>query len=156
MSIALNFPRAVVEAWDLSEGALKIAQENAARLGAKVRFVRRDMLLRLVDDDSSYDFIVSNPPYILEKEREGMDSHVLDSEPSEALFVPDEDPLRFYHALSANASNGLLRRGGELWVEVNRAYASETATCFCEAGLKEVRILKDRFDVDRFVCGIRP
>ncbi len=113
ISLALAIPDAQVEAWDVSDEALAIARENASRLGAKVTFKKNDILKgngapsfwRGLGEAVS--LIISNPPYICEKERKDMEQRVLDHEPSLALFVPDDDPLLFYRAIAEYATRAL-------------------------------------------------
>ncbi len=94
--------------------------------------------------------IVSNPPYVLERERAQMRPNVLDWEPAEALFVPDDDPLRFYRALARWAQR-FLRPDGAGLVEINETLGAETAAVFRDAGFKNVQILLDFARKDRFV-----
>ena len=96
-------------------------------------------------DEAVYDIIVSNPPYVADSERDTMDDRVLLYEPSEALFVPDSDPLRFYRALSAYAAHAL-KRGGRIYFEINSLFAADTAACMRAAGLTDVC-------TDRDFCG---
>jgi release factor glutamine methyltransferase len=98
------------------------------------------------------DIIVSNPPYVKESERAQMRSNVLDYEPSEALFVPEEDPLLFYRALERLAS-AYLKPGGAIFMEVNENLAVETAAIFEEAGYTAVEIKRDIFGKARMVTG---
>lgn len=151
IALARRLPEADVEAWDLSEGALRIAQENAKEQGAEVCFRQAD-LLNPPSLPSSIHLLVSNPPYVTEKEKAGMEAHVLNYEPATALFVPDDDALRFYRALAQLATERLTE-GGAIAVEINRDYGKETAQEFEDYGLKEVEILKDTFGNDRFVTG---
>lgn len=153
VSIALEHPEWEVEAWDISEGALRVASENARHLGAKVSFRQCDML-QPPTDDTRYHLIVSNPPYICEREASGMSAHVLDFEPPTALFVPDNDPLRFYRALAALGARSLVP-GGCLFVETNRAYTQETAALFENCGFVDIDVLDDCFGVQRFVSGFK-
>lgn len=153
VSLKLECPQAEVEAWDLSQGALAVARENAERLQADVRFSRHDLLAPW-PEEARYSLIVSNPPYIAEREKADMEPHVLDHEPHMALFVPDADPLLFYRAL-AQASVRHLLPGGWLLVEINRAYARETAALFRSVGLEQVEIRRDGFGNERMVGGQR-
>jgi release factor glutamine methyltransferase len=99
-----------------------------------------------------FDLIVSNPPYVMESEKLLMRKNVLEHEPAMALFVPDEDPLVFYRAVSEWASS-LLREGGHLMVEINEALGEITADVFRQAGFKDVRIIQDLSGRDRFVAA---
>ena len=153
----MEHPDWVVEAWDISEGALAVAQENAEALGAEnVTFLKRDILAEAqAPAAEQYDIIVSNPPYICNKEAVEMEAHVLDHEPHTALFVPDDDPLLFYCAL-AEIARARLVPGGWLVVECNRAYTEETAALFEDYGFKNVEIFSDCFGAPRFVRASQP
>lgn len=158
ISIALANPSASVHAWDISLDALNIAQQNAKNLGANVAFHQVDALTLDSDNSNidaetsttSYSLIVSNPPYICQKEANEMERNVLDHEPHNALFVPDEDPLLFYRAIGRFAYTALNTEGCLLF-EVNRAYASDVATLLKTLGFRETNIIKDQFDNDRIV-----
>lgn len=142
-----------VEAWDLSVAALEVAADNARRHGVEVDFKCRDMLLPS-DSASVFDLIVSNPPYVRESEKGEMEAHVLDHEPATALFVPDDDALRFYRALARLACCSL-RPGGALMVEANTALTTETAALFETEGLTAVSVSDDCFGRPRFVTARR-
>ena len=167
ITIALEHPDWQVEAWDISEGALAVARENAETLGAtNVTFHRKDILAEAeaakeslpsasppaLSDwrGSPLTLIISNPPYICNREAADMAANVLDHEPHTALFVPDDDPLLFYRALAEIARARLLP-GGSLIVECNRAYTQETAALFQDYGFQNVEIINDCFDAPRFV-----
>lgn len=117
ISLALDMPSANVSAIDISDQALHIASANAIMLHANVSFHKQDILQAATTSapDASqgqWDVIVSNPPYITEKEKTNMEPNVLDHEPSLALFVPDDDPLRFYRAIATYAATTLRHDGG--------------------------------------------
>ena len=135
IAIALKkaFPEADVTAMDISPKALEIARQNAQNNGAEVHFVEGDVLDGVNGFNGSYGLIVSNPPYVMEKEREQMQPNVLDYDPALALFVPDDDPLRFYKAIAAIAKEHL-STDGLLVVEINEALADETAALFRACG----------------------
>lgn len=149
VSLAAGLPGADVEAWDISEAALGVARDNACAVGTDIRFVRRDLFLPPLPTDR-FDCIVSNPPYVCESERAGMESHVLDHEPHIALFVPDDDPLRFYRALAVLGRQCLVP-GGALFVEINRAYGPQTVELMERHGFVGVRLHRDAFGNDRMV-----
>lgn len=152
-TIALNHPSWTVEGWDISDTALRIAKDNAQRLGAdNVTFRKVDILGSDIECSGKFDIIVSNPPYICEKERNDMESIVKDHEPELALFVPDDDPLRFYKAITAFATH-YLNKGGKLAFEINRAYHQEVAQLLSTAGFHDVMAKKDQFDNYRIVKG---
>lgn len=156
LSLARRFTDASVTAWDISDDALRIASANAERLGFDVEFKKRDALCTEVAeaDVANYDIIVSNPPYICEKERVDMDNNVLQYEPETALFVPDNDPLLFYRAISDLAQK-MLRSGGGLYFEINREYGEETAGMMSTMGFDSVELRKDFMENDRMVKGTK-
>ncbi len=151
ISLARLFPLADVEAWDISAAALEVARQNAARLGASVRFKQCDMLSAL-PPAGSFDLIISNPPYITESEKRDMATNVTGHEPAEALFVPNEEPLRFYRALATLAVH-TLRRRGRIAVETNRKYTNEVAHLFSEVGLQGSENRTDAFGNQRFAIA---
>ncbi len=149
ITLALDLPDVRVEAWDVSTDALAVARRNAERLGARVDFVCADLLAPpAVRRD--LDVVVSNPPYVRQSERAAMESHVADHEPALALFVPDDDPLRFYRALSLLGMRRL-RPGGRVYVELNEAFGEQTAGLFRAAGYEEVALRHDRFGRTRML-----
>ena len=168
ISLALADKHCYTEAWDISEDALRIAADNAERLGADVKFRRRDAL-RLEEDfpaeenqggaealsDSnaaaeSWDIIVSNPPYICNREAADMHANVLRHEPHLALFVPDTNPLLFYRAIARYAMRSL-RKGGWLLFECNTLYAHDTAQMASDMGFAKSVVEDDCFGKPRFV-----
>lgn len=154
VTAALDIPGAHVTAWDIADEALATAAENAKELGAQVRTVRQDALLPPEDKDM-WDFVVSNPPYICEKERTEMSRNVLDHEPATALFVPDDDPLRFYHSI-AHYSRLALRQGGWLLFEINPLYADDMMTMLASEHFDRISISDDMFGRKRFAVAQRP
>ena len=151
ISLKLRLGDAYVEAWDISEEALRTAQDNADALKAKVVFRKRDAL-RADNTAAPWDLIVSNPPYICDSERSAMDDNVLLHEPHTALFVPDDDPLRFYRAIARYALL-TLNTGGSLLFECNTRYAEATRTMLSDMGFEEVTVSDDCFNLPRFVRG---
>ncbi len=160
VSLTAELPGAQVEAWDISAAALSVARENAAALAADVLFREKDMLGSWTESGGAdggcrsrrYDLVVSNPPYICERERNDMEALVTDNEPARALFVPDDDPLLFYRALCEGALQ-TLRPGGRLLVEANRAYARDTAELFRRSGFGDVEVRRDAYGNERMVGG---
>lgn len=142
-----------VEAWDISEGALRVARRNADRNEAQV-FFRRVDVLKACTEDCRYDVIVSNPPYITESEKQDMDANVLDWEPHTALFVPDADPLLFYRRI-AELGVSMLNEGGALYFEINRAYGEETVRMLEGLGYKQIELRKDNWGNDRMIKANR-
>lgn len=153
-TLSLDIPEARLSAWDVSDKALSIAAANAEALGARVRFSKQDAL-NAPDDKARWDAIVSNPPYICDREKADMERNVLDNEPHLALFVPDSAPLLFYRSISEYAAKSL-RDGGLLFFEINEHYANDTSMMLQRLGFDDIRIIKDIFDKDRnIVCRKR-
>ena len=151
ITVALALPQARVTAWDISTDALAIAAGNAHRLGASVRFEHQNAL-SAPDDEERWDVIVSNPPYICDRERADMSDNVLSYEPELALFVPDSDPLLFYRAIARYASKAL-KPGGRLLFETNTAYAHEVAQTMANEGFTAIEVRNDCFGKPRMVKG---
>ena len=151
ITVALALPQARVTAWDISTDALAIAAGNAHRLGASVRFEHQDAL-SVPDDEERWDVIVSNPPYICDRERADMSDNVLSYEPELALFVPDSDPLLFYRAIARYASKAL-KPGGRLLFETNTAYVHEVAQAMADEGFTAIEVRNDCFGKPRMVKG---
>lgn len=151
VTLALDLHCAEVTAWDVSPDALLVARKNAHALGAMVNLELQDAL-DAPQDGRRWDVIVSNPPYIADSERKDMEPHVLDHEPELALFVPDNDPLRFYRAIAAYARR-TLNQGGNLFFEINPLYAVEMRQMMEESGFADVKVMNDAFGKKRFVKG---
>jgi len=156
-TVALSVPRAEVVGVDVSEAALQVAaaQDFVSELkaaGAKFpEFVRADVLdEEAFPDLGFFDVVVSNPPYVMEKEKRSMRANVLDYEPGLALFVPDDDPLVFYRKI-ARISRKRLSSGGMGFAEINEILGTETEQVLLDAGFREVSVVKDFFEKDRFV-----
>ena len=152
ISLAKELPESQVTAWDVSGEALSIAAANSKALQASVRFEQRDVLTYEPCVVDCYDVIVSNPPYVIEAEKQEMEHNVLDWEPSLALFVPDTDPLRFYRRIAVLGLE-MLTSGGKLYFEINRAFGKDTVAMLCETGYRAVRLQKDISYNDRFVIA---
>jgi len=151
LALKKNDLTARVSALDNSAAALELARSNARDNQLEIEFRQTDLLAEpppLLEQ--SFDLIVSNPPYVREGEKALMEKNVLEFEPHEALFVPDEDPLIFYRAIASFSQRNLLE-GGELWVEINEALGDKTATLFMQAGFRHLEIIKDIHHKDRFI-----
>ena len=142
-------PDAEVFAVDVSDAALAVAAGNAARLGLDVAFIQADALRPTFVDEvpSAFDLVVSNPPYVPDAERDGLQAEVA-HEPEGALFVPDADPLVFYRTLAGHALH-LLRPGGWLLAETHADLGRAVRDLWAEAGLAETAILPDLAGRDR-------
>ena len=175
ITLGLTIPNSEVTGWDISEDALRIAQGNMEMLKAgNVRIEYQDALMlpkaaeaaeiseiseaakmsEAAEADSAlaknWDIIVSNPPYICEKEKADMEKNVLEHEPSIALFVPDEDPLKFYRAIAEYASSAL-KSGGALYFEINPIYEKETREMLQSLGFKDIETKDDAFGKKRMM-----
>ena len=154
IALAKFLPGARVSAWDISDTALDIARRNAERNGVHVDFKQVDVLSHIVPAGQAT-ICVSNPPYICEREKAGMERNVLDWEPEQALFVPDEDPLRFYRKIAEEASKRL-SPDGVLYYEINQAYGHETVALLESMGYHNVELRKDLSGNDRMIKARRP
>ena len=153
ITLALSMQNASVEAWDVSAEALNMAKSNAESLGASVSFEQKDILgLDENNVERCYDIIVSNPPYICNKEAAQMEHNVLDFEPHLALFVPDESPLLFYSAIARFARQALTV-GGALYFEINPHYADALCSMLSSLGFANVTIHVDQFGKQRFISA---
>ncbi|MBR4269427.1 MAG: peptide chain release factor N(5)-glutamine methyltransferase [Prevotella sp.] len=153
ITLALSMQNASVEAWDVSAEALNMAKSNAESLGASVSFEQKDILgLDENNVERRYDIIVSNPPYICNKEAAQMEHNVLDFEPHLALFVPDEAPLLFYSAI-ARFARLALKVGGALYFEINPLYADALCSMLSSLGFANVTIHVDQFGKQRFISA---
>lgn len=150
IAIALkkHLPQASLTAIDISEAALAVAQQNAKRHGVAITFLQQD-ILGVEDLGTSYDIIVSNPPYVRELEKKEMHANVLDYEPSLALFVPDDNPLLFYEKIAEIAAQNLTEEG-TLYFEINQYLGQQTLEMLHKKGFK-VLLRKDLNDNDRMI-----
>lgn len=157
IAIALSAacPEAEITGIDISPEAVETARANAVRNRVKAEFLIRDILHFETEAWQQYDLIVSNPPYVRESEKQDMQRHVLDHEPHRALFVPDSDPLLFYRRI-AEFGCRYLASGGFLYFEINEALGKETAALLENYNYRQVHVVKDLFDKDRFVVAQAP
>lgn len=154
ISLAKNLPQSEVYAWDISEDAIRIASDNANRLDVNVRFRQTDVLGQ-VPTNTMMNVIVSNPPYITEAERTGMDANVTDWEPDTALFAPDNAPLLFYERI-ADIGKQILTPDGTLYFEINQRFGHETVDILRQKGYRNVELRKDLSGNDRMIKAERP
>jgi release factor glutamine methyltransferase len=170
VTLAAELPNASVSAWDISERALAVARENTDRLGIPVKFEKQDILhYSLLTREGSFSaaamkaaepsgggapfsLIVSNPPYVCRSEAAQMEPHVLEHEPHEALFVPDDDALLFYRVI-AHLGLQLLQPGGWLYFEINPLYANDLVSLMEEMGYADVETRQDQFGKTRMLRG---
>ena len=158
ITLAAEMPKAKVTAWDISTEALKVAEENAKRNHVHVSIKRVDALHIPTDilqqTTQLFDFIVSNPPYICNKERAQMESNVLDYEPHTALFVPDDDALLFYRNI-AQYGQTALKEDGWLYFEINPQYAKILTEMLDTMSYHNIEIKEDQFGKQRMMKAKR-
>ena len=171
ITLGLTIPNSEVTGWDISEDALRIAQGNVEMLKARnVRIEYQDALMLPKAAEAaeaaeiseaaesslskSWNIIVSNPPYICEKEKADMEKNVLEHEPSIALFVPDEDPLKFYRAIAEYASSAL-KSEGALYFEINPIYEKEIREMLEELGFKDIKTKEDAYGKKRMMKAMK-
>ena len=168
ITLGLTIPNSEVTGWDISEDALRIAQGNVEMLKARnVRIEYQDALMLPKAAEAaeiseaaesslskSWNIIVSNPPYICEKEKADMEKNVLEHEPSIALFVPDEEPLKFYRTIAEYASSAL-KSEGALYFEINPIYEKETREMLEELGFKDIETKEDAYGKKRMMKAMK-
>ncbi|MDR1601973.1 MAG: peptide chain release factor N(5)-glutamine methyltransferase [Tannerella sp.] len=142
IALARHLKGAEVHAIDISGNALETAGRNAHRHDVAIHFVQTDILREMPSSLPPLDVIVSNPPYVRECEKSGMCANVLNFEPHEALFVPDDDPLLFYRWI-ASAGIEKLTPGGWLFFEINEACGDAVVKMLCEKGYRDVESIRD-------------
>ena len=153
VSLANKMPQSEVTAWDISAEALTVATENSRSNGTEVLFEQVD-IIAYQPEEKQFDIIVSNPPYIKENEKSAMHSNVLDWEPHTALFVPDSDPLLFYRTIAKKGLT-LLKPGGTLYFEINRAHGAETVEMLADLSYTGIELRKDFAENDRMIKATR-
>lgn len=156
VALAKNIPGANVFALDISKEALKVAKQNADLNMVDINFIEADILRpRTWSDNFKYqrfDIIVSNPPYVREQEKPKMKSNILDYEPHLALFVSDENPLRFYKAIT-DFSTIYLNHGGRLFFEINEYLGNDMIQLLKEHNFVNIELKQDIFKRDRMIKG---
>ena len=151
IALSKQLPQAEIEACDISTEALAVAKENARTNEVPVSFFAHDMLDLNTSLPHSYDILVSNPPYIRQSEATDMSAQVTEWEPHTALFVPDDDALRFYRAIAELGQTEALRPGGHIYVEINQALGKETVALFEAYGYQDVELRKDIYGNERMI-----
>lgn len=149
VSLKSKIAEGSVMAVDISAEALAVATQNAALNSVEVDFVEAD-IFGWQPPQCSLDLIVSNPPYVLERQRGEMQRNVTDYEPRLALFVPDHDPLCYYRRI-ADVAQWSLVGGGELWFEINPLFAAEMVDLLDQKGFVDITVIDDFDCRKRFV-----
>ena len=156
VTLAADLRNSAVTAWDISGDALLIARENVHQYQVRVELKMEDVLQPSASAmQQKFDVIVSNPPYICDKERTDMAGNVLAFEPETALFVPNDDPLRFYRAIAEYGVQAL-SADGALYFETNPLYIENVKQMLSELGYKQIEQREDQFGKLRFTKAIRP
>ncbi|MGQ1945860.1 peptide chain release factor N(5)-glutamine methyltransferase [Geofilum sp. OHC36d9] len=155
VSIKKCRPGIQASAWDVSPEALELANENACENGVQVDFVLQNVLSALPAVTPMLDVMVSNPPYVTQKERPFMNANVIDYEPHLALFVEDDQPLVFYDVI-AQLGLSYLKPGGSLFFEINENFSDATVGLLLGMGYCDVMLRKDIFGKNRMLKAIRP
>lgn len=149
IALAKYLPNAHVTALDVSKEALAVAKYNAEQNKVNIECLKADVrTLEIVED--AYDIIVSNPPYVLEKEKSKMQDHVKNAEPALALFVPDLQPLLYYEYI-AKVAKKALKRGGGLYLEINEQFGKEVSKLLTAHNLINIELRQDFHGKDRFI-----
>lgn len=155
IALARNLRFAQIDAIDISADAIEVAKRNAQLLRTRVTFKVDDALNLPKPSRPQTDIIVSNPPYIAERERTSMARNVIDHEPSTALFVPDSDPILFYRAIADYAITALVP-GGQLYFELNPLYANDVRSMLRTTGFSDIAIIADMQRKNRFAKAVKP
>ncbi|MBS1681008.1 MAG: peptide chain release factor N(5)-glutamine methyltransferase [Bacteroidetes bacterium] len=153
ITLSLEIPQSKIIALDISKEALHVANENAKKHSANIEFLQTDFLKDEVNL-SPIDILVSNPPYVRELEKKYMQPNVIDYEPHQALFVPDDDPLVFYRAIAEKAKQKLAPQG-DIFVEINQQFGSAVKNLFVNYDFNQVTIIKDLDGKDRVIRASR-
>lgn len=153
VTLAKKIPGSRVDAWDISPKALEITVLNAKKNGVQVHAIHQDVFEE-AKPGRMYDIIVSNPPYVLESDKEEMEVNVLAFEPHEALFVPDHDPLIYYKRI-VDIALARLGVGGHLYVEIHRDKGEDVCTLLAGKGFRQITLRNDISGNPRMVSAIR-
>ncbi len=154
IALAKELPAAKVHALDISKKALEVAIENAVFNNVKVAFVHADILASDYVPEVKFDVIISNPPYVRESEKPDIQNNVKKYEPEQALFVPDEQPLLYYKSIARFAS-AYLKKGGQLFLEINQYLGKETMAFLQKEYFTKVELKKDIFGKDRMIKAVK-
>ncbi|NOZ46821.1 MAG: peptide chain release factor N(5)-glutamine methyltransferase [Chlorobi bacterium] len=153
LALAKNLNRAQISALDVSHSAIQLAKKNAQLNNLSVDFIVAD-IVNYVNSGEKYNVIVSNPPYVLDKEKELMHENVLNYEPHLALFVPDNDPLFFYKII-LNYAKKALAKTGSLYFEINEKYGAECRKIIDSMGFAKIEVRKDINGKARMIKAVK-
>ncbi|WP_299818725.1 peptide chain release factor N(5)-glutamine methyltransferase [uncultured Pontibacter sp.] len=155
IALAANLSTEKVYGLEVSAGALEVAEINAAKYKVPVHWLHQDVFEPIESiAPASLDIVTSNPPYVLELEKEQMRENVLEYEPHLALFVLNTDPLKYYKRIAILAHK-LLKEGGRLYFEINERYGQEVKQLVLKSGFSSAEVVQDLFGKDRIVKAIK-
>ena len=149
ISLALEIGTKAFTGIDMEPSALKVAKSNAREFGVEMNSLRLDVL-KNIPPLSGYDIVVSNPPYVIPSEKKFMKKNVLNYEPSQALFVPEEDPLIFYRKIISQSLD-ILNPGGMLFFEINQLFGDEIKQLLKDSNYSDAIVDQDIHGKNRFV-----
>ncbi|OFX88336.1 MAG: protein-(glutamine-N5) methyltransferase, release factor-specific [Bacteroidetes bacterium GWF2_33_16] len=153
ISLAKNMPASIVSAIDVSNEALSLARKNCVLNNVDIQLFYFNILQNNISINETYDIIVSNPPYVTESEKKFMNPNVIDYEPHLALFVPDNDPLKFYREIIKFAKSHL-NQSGKIYFEINESFGPDIALLLEEENFSEIIIKKDINNKNRMIRAI--
>ncbi|GAB3194505.1 release factor glutamine methyltransferase [Pontibacter aydingkolensis] len=155
IALAANLNTGKVYGLEVSDGALEVAEINATRYNLPIRWLHQDVFEPVQSIASaSLDIITSNPPYVLELEKEQMRENVLEYEPHLALFVLNTDPLKYYKRIAILAYE-LLKAGGKLYFEINEKYGQEVKQLLLDSGFGSAQVVQDLYGKERIVKAVK-
>jgi len=144
---------AEITALDISSKALEMSQKSAEISNCEISFIKLDILLDNLAASRKYDVVVSNPPYVLESEKSEMSESVLSHEPGLALFVPDNDPFKFYKVIAEKAA-GVFRDSGTLYFELHENFGPEMKGMLMVLGYSDIEVHQDLQGKDRIIKAV--
>jgi len=154
IALAIHLPDAEITGIDISRSAILTAEKNAKLNNVKVKFIKADIFNFNIHEINKTGIIVSNPPYVRESEKQFMNKNVLDYEPYSSLFVPDDNPLVYYHAILELAENCLFR-GGSIYFEINEAMGTPLVQLIESYHYSGIKIIKDINGKERIIKAIK-
>ena len=143
----------LIEAWDVSKEAISVAKQNCKKQKTKISFKLIDIRNNIYSDEK-FDIIVSNPPYVTQKDKQNMSKNVLNFEPHLALFTPENDPL-FYYKKILNFSQGHLKSNGCLFLEINENLSKNVQELLNDYGFHDIKLRKDFRQKNRMIKAVK-
>ncbi|MDF2432050.1 MAG: release factor glutamine methyltransferase [Mucilaginibacter sp.] len=154
ISLKEHLPGFEISAIDISIKALQTAKENAELNQVDIDFIEADILnFKSEIEHSKFEIIVSNPPYVTLADKTQMHINVTDFEPHSALFVPENDPLIFYKAITEYAVDHITDNG-MLFFEINENYSEQTIELLSNKGFINIELRQDMSGRDRMIKAL--